>query len=80
MAQQGKTLIPTFTPEIFPLRFPDNFMSEALSTIDTLYSVESKPFYFKTKGSDAKIITIDGLGINNLIVQRTQDNFILTTP
>ena len=82
MAQQAKILVPTVSPEIFNLRFPDNVLSPALSTVDTFYSVESKPFYFKQKGdSEARIINIDGLGINNpFVVPRQDNNFILTTP
>lgn len=78
---QAKILIPTVSPEIFNLRFPDNVLSPALSTVDTFYSVESKPFYYKQKGdSEARIINIDNIGINNPFVVATNNNFILTTP
>lgn len=83
MAQQAKILLSTINPEIFNLRFPDNFLSPALSTLDTLYSVKLKPFYFKKKGdSVATIINIDGLSINNpfVVPKDNNTNFILTTP
>lgn len=81
MAQQAKILIPNISSEVFNLRFPDNFITPALSKIDTLYSVSSKSFYYKQKGdTEAKTITIDNLGINNPFVVPTKDNIILMTP
>lgn len=78
MAQQGQILLPSISSEVFNLRFPDNFLTPALSSIDTLYSASAKSFYFKQKGdSEAITVNIDFQSLNNPFVT---NNSTLATP
>lgn len=80
MAQQGSILLPTIAQDVYGQRFTDNFLTPALSSIDVLYSVSEKSFYYKAVGdTQATTVKIDFQGLNNAIVTKAADNKIILT-